>query len=159
MAFKAYEPIPPMVFPIKGKDYTVVAIAERGWQEGARWQEIFGGTDPGPSNADQPKLVLGAVFEEMQADGVGLRAIALASLAVLTDYRFEDRAAAEKVWESGIDPEALAAAMAATRTSPTPTPSTSTAAVAKTRAPASTSGTRTSRTTSKGKAKARASRS
>ena len=153
MSFKPYEPTPPLVFPVAGKEYTVVPIDERDFTEGLRWQQIFGGAEPEPPNADQPKLVLGTIFDEMVKDGVPINAIARAAFATLTDYRL-GRSAAEKAWESGIDPEALAAAVAASQTTPAPTPSTPTAAVARTRTQASTSGTRTSRTTSRGKAKA-----
>lgn len=152
MTFKAYEPTPPLVFPIGGKDYTVVPIDEREFTEGLRWQQIFSGAEPEPPLKDQPKLVLGAVFDQMVSGHVPSAAIARASWATLADFQL-GRAAAEHAWESGLDPEALAAVLAATPKTP-PTSSTSTGAVAKTRTPASTSGTRTSRKTSAAKATA-----
>jgi hypothetical protein len=155
--FQPYEPTPPLVFPIAGRDYTVASINERDFPEGLRWQQIFAGAEPEPAAMDQPKMILGDVFDEMIADGCSATSIARASFATLTDYRL-GRGAAEKAWESGINPEALAAAMAATPSTPTPTPSTSTAAAAKTPRRASGNGTRTSRPTSKAKAKSSRSR-
>lgn len=153
MGFRAYEPTPPLVFPIGGKEYTVVPIDEREFTEGLRWQQIFNGAEQEPPLEDQPKLVLGAVFDQMVTDHVPSAAIARAGWATLADFRL-GRDAAEHAWESGLDPEALAAVLAANPASTPPTPLTSTGAAAKTRTRASTSGTRTSRKTSAAKAKA-----
>jgi hypothetical protein len=157
MPFQPYEPTPPLVFPIGEKTYTVCSINERDFAEGLRWQQIFAGVEPEPPSEEQPKLILGPVFDEMIADGVPANAIARASYATLTDFQL-GREAAEEAWSAGINPEALAAALAAKQTTQKQTPSSSTAAAPKTRSRASTNGTRTSRPTSKA-AKAKASQS
>jgi hypothetical protein len=54
----------------------------------------------------------GSVYDEMLADDVPLDALARAGFAMIVDWQ-NDRAAAERVWESGIDPEARAAMTAA----------------------------------------------
>lgn len=158
MALKPWSEVcpEPLAFPIGGKVYVV---PELGKDDGIKLQYVLAGKDHSLDGEDPEvgwRLVMGPVWDEMAADGVSSLAMSRAAFAALADLT-QGRAAAEKVWESGIDPEALAAAMAATQTNPQ-TRSSSTAAVTKTRSRASTSGTRTSRKNSPA-AKARASRS
>jgi len=157
MALKAYEEFAeePLAFPIGQKVYVVPALS---YHKGIRLTRIFTGEDhslDGKLAEEGWKLVMGAAWDEMAADDVPMDAMARAGLAALSDFQF-GREAAERVWESNISPEALAAAVAANRKErrTKPTPSKRAVAGAKTRTRASTSGTRTSRTTSKAKPKA-----
>ena len=153
MSLKAYEEFAeePLTFPIGGKRYTVPPL---GFRDGIRLQRIIAGEDHSLDNApaeDGWKLVLGTAWDEMVADDVPIEALSRAGLTAVADFQF-DRAAAERVWEAQISPEALAAAVAANRKQRRATHSKRAVAGAKTRSRASTSGTRTSRMTSKAKA-------
>lgn len=107
--------------------------------------------------ADSPnemlfRLVLGGVWDEMLADKLPFNVMFRAGVAaaeyqsaIVSDKPSETAVAqAEAVWESGIDPEALAAALASTATaatSPASRRSRSTASGNETRSPAPTSPT------------------
>ena len=153
MALRAYEEIAPepLAFPIGGKVYVV---GSPGYKTGLKLQELVSGEmDAEAEFGDDPeglfRLILGPVFDQMKTDNVPGEALARAAFTCLTDYKF-GRAAAEQVWESGIDPKALAQKMqemAAERQSSTAprakatTRSRSTASASRTRKPASTRST------------------
>jgi hypothetical protein len=82
-----------------------------------------------------------------------MSAIARAGLTALADYQ-QGRAVAEVVWEGGIDPERMAARVAALLTDSTP--STTTDEASTTPTPASTSGTTSRRSTKRTAPKAEA---
>lgn len=142
MPLKAYEEVvgEPLAFPINGKIYTPPPISAKA---GIYLVRALAG-DPGVSNEPSQsmwKVLLGPVYDEMIADNVPMDALARAGFAMLVDWQNNDRAAAERVWESGIDPEARAALAAAILQ--TTQPSTPPAAANTTRTPASGTGTRT----------------
>ena len=143
MPLKAFEDFAPepLAFPIGGKVYTAKLV---GMADGLRLQRVIEGKDDSLSKAEPEvlwRMVLGDAWDEMMADNVPIEAASRAALAALADFQF-GRAEAERVWEAGISPEALAARAAASRQESTP--STRTGGAAKTRRRASTSGTRKS---------------
>lgn len=151
MPLKAFEEFAPepLVFPIGDKQYTVAPL---GYREGIRLQGVLAGTDHSLDDAkpeDGWRLVLGKAWDEMVADNVPIEALSRAGFAAMSDFQF-GRAAAERVWESGIDPEAMAAALT-TATSEGSQPSPRTASESPTRKRA-TSRRTTSQTSSKAKA-------
>lgn len=111
------------------------------------------------------KLALTAdIWEQMRADGVPFVEMRTAGLAALAHFQVLLRApnpssaldaaeaAARGIWEAGIDPEALAANMAATlqpQMSPATKPSTRSGAGSTTRSPSSGTGTRPRKTATK----------
>lgn len=114
MPLKAYEEFAaePLAFPIAGKTYTVGPV---GFREGIKLQRVLVGEDDSLDDAPAEeawRLVLGPVYDEMVADNVPIEALSRAGLAALADFRF-GREAAERTWESGLDPKALEAAVAA----------------------------------------------
>lgn len=144
MPLKAFEDFgpEPLGFPIGGKVYTAPLI---GMREGIRLQEAIEGRAKDDLE-DQPpevlwRLVLGPVWDEMMTDNVPVEAASRAALTALADFQY-GRAVAERVWESGIDPEALAASTAANRKQRRASQrSNGTDAARKTRSRASTTGT------------------
>src|SRR5690348_8444065 len=151
MPLKAYEEFAqePLTFPISGKSYVVPPL---GFTDGIRLQRVLAGEDESLNNApaeDGWRLVLGSAFDEMVADKVPLEAIARAGFTAMTDFQF-GREQAERVWEAGLDPKALAEAVTAAREAldKDSTPSSSTGAASGTRKRASSTGT-SSRTTTK----------
>jgi hypothetical protein len=97
----------PLAFPINGKTYTPPPISAKG---GIYLMRALAGD---PEVAEQPsqslwQVLLGPVYDEMVADDVPLDALGRAGFAMLVDFQ-NDREAAERVWRSGIDPEAQAA--------------------------------------------------
>lgn len=154
MTLKAYEDFAPepLVFPIGNKLYTVPAL---GFREGITLLGVLAGTDHTLDDKDPSegwRLVLGSAWDEMVADNVPIEAIGRVGFAAMSDFQF-GRTAAENVWESGISPEALAAAMAATQTSQATQLSSSTASGNRTQRRAASKRT-TSPKTSKAVAKA-----
>jgi hypothetical protein len=143
MALKAFEDFgpEPLAFPIGGKTYTAPLV---GMREGIRLQEAIEGRSTDLENEPPEvlwRLVLGPVWDEMLTDNVPVEAASRAALAALADFQ-HGRAVAERVWESGIDPESLAAATAANRKQRRASQrSSSTGAARKTRSRASTTGT------------------
>lgn len=138
MPFKEYEEFvaPPLQLPIRGKTYEIPPVsAEFGLEMlGALEGEEVGGT----ARQFWARL-LGDAGVQMLADGVPYAAYDRAALAALIDFN-SGREAAEKVWESGLPPEALAATMAAIREQQEKTTlSPSSASETETRSPASTS--------------------
>ena len=157
MPLKAFEDVAPepLIFPVGDNDYTVKPV---GYLKGLRLQAIFAGTDHTMDAKDSGALwafVLGDVWEQMKADDAPIEAMNRIAFATLADFQL-GREAAEKVWESGIPPEALAAIQAANQATAQPTQP-STVAATKTRSRASSSGTSSRRTsTRKAVVKARA---
>lgn len=144
MPLKPFEELSldPLIFPIGGKEYRAKLI---GVQDGLRLQAAIEGTDD--SLNDQPpevlwRMVVGEAWDEMLADNVPLEAMNRAGLAALADFRY-GRAEAERVWEVGVSPEALAALAAAPNRAQRRASkrSSSTGAARKTRSRASTTGT------------------
>ena len=144
MPLKAFEDFAPepLAFPIRGKTYTAPPV---GMAEGIRLQQIVSGKDDSLTDAAPDalwRLVMGSAWDEMLADNVPAEAASRAAFAALTDFQF-GREMAERVWESGLSPEALAAREAASSSQPAPdsTRSKSTGGARKTRKRASTTGT------------------
>jgi hypothetical protein len=183
MPLKAYEQFAaePLAFPIRGKIYTPPEIGMRTGTTLARllagdrdaastnttslWQLVLGCTrecqpheERCPADCAEHAGACGSVYDQMREDDVPLEAVARAGFAVLVDWQ-NDRDAAIRVWESGIDPEARAALAAAARS--TIQPSTPSAAASTTRKRASGTGTRKTpkKKTKKGRAPGPGSRS
>jgi hypothetical protein len=156
MPLKPYEEFAqePLTFPIGGKLYITPPL---GFLDGLRLQRVIAGEDH--SLDDKPaeevwRLILGPTWDEMVADNVPLEAMNRAGMAALADFQF-GRTIAETVWESGVDPEALAAAATAAASKDSK-PSPSTDAASSTRSPASSSPTtslKATKRTSRAKAK------
>lgn len=147
---KAWEEVQvePLAFPIRGKVYTV---PELGYQAWLTIQKIRRGEDTplDGQDADQTwSLVLGPVWAEMQADDVPIEAMSRAGLAALADIEL-GRETAEQVWESGLDPKAVAEGILARAQRMSPSTSTSTESASGTRSPASTSRTTSRKGSSK----------
>jgi len=149
----------PLTFVVHGKEYPVPPL---GYREGILLQRTLSGEDDTLIDApaeDGWKLVLGPVFDQMVADNVPSQAIARAGFAAMADFQF-GREAAEKVWEGGLDPKALAESVQkALEKYRVSTPSPSTGAARKTRSRASTTGTTSPTTTKRTQARARKSAS
>lgn len=96
------------------------------------------------------RLILGPVWDEMVADGVGEQFAVRVYLTALTDH-MSGREAAERMFAEGVDPLALAALLEAVQPAEQPTArpvskrSPRTGAGSKTRSRASTTTTKTSR--------------
>lgn len=161
MPLKPYEQFAaePLAFPVGGKVYTPPVISAK---TGVRlmqvlagdlsklpagrrslWQMVLGCEE----TCDPDDAPCGGVYDQMLADGAPLEALTRAGFAMLVDWQTEDRSAAERVWESGIDPEARAALAAAARS--TTLPSTPAAAAPSTPTRASGTGTRARKATPK----------
>lgn len=112
MPLKAYEEFATeqLAFPIGGKVYTVPRMP---FNDGVKLTALLAGTEEATDNEALWRLCLGSVFDDMKADQVPAEAFARAGFAALADFRY-GREWAEKVWEFGLDPKALAAAIAAT---------------------------------------------
>jgi len=141
MPLKAFEQVAPepLIFPVGEHIYTIPPI---GYLKGTRLSGMLNGTDHTMENELPDVLwefVLGDVWKQMKADDAPLEAMNRVAFATLTDFQL-GREAAEKVWESGIPPEALAAVQAAIQQTEQPKQS-STVAAPKTRSRASSSGT------------------
>jgi hypothetical protein len=143
MPLKAFEDFAPepLAFPIGGKVYTAKLV---GMSDGLRLQRVLEGKDDSLNDVEPEvlwRMVLGDAWDEMMADNVPVEAASRAALAALADFQY-GRNEAERVWEAGISPEALAARAAANQKASTP--STRTGGAGKTRSRASSSGTRKS---------------
>jgi len=128
----------PLVFPIGGKKYTLPPL---GIEEGLLLAGIISGRDKRfakKSTDELWKLVLGPLWDEMVRDGVPMGAVTRVALAAVAENVY-GRETAIKAWETGADPEALAAYLSKEAAS---TPSTRTGGAKKTPSRASTSGTR-----------------
>lgn len=139
MAIKAWEEVAaePFGFPIRGKFYTVPEISYTDW---LLIQKIQAGevTEIEGLDADDTwKVVLGSAWDEMVADNVPAEALQRAGLAALTYVQF-GRELAESVWEAGLDPKSVAAAVLARQKEAESTSSPSTASASPTRSQGST---------------------
>jgi hypothetical protein len=145
----------PLTFPIGGKNYT---IPELDYRAMLTLQKIRAGEsteyDDAPAEVTW-RLVMGTAWDEMTADNVPGEAIGRAGLATLA-YFEQGPDVAEAIWESGVDPKALAAAILSRNA---PTRPTSTDEASETPSPASSSGTSSPTTSSKRSRRARASQS
>lgn len=138
MAFKDFHEFSqPLRLPIGGVVYEIPRVSAA---LGLQLLGVLEG-DEAALDARTPRelwaLLLGEAGEQMIADGVPWAAYDRAGLAALADYN-GGRDAAERAWEVGLDPEALAAMMAAAQGSQQ---STSTAAESTTPSPGSGSTT------------------
>lgn len=142
MGFKEYDEFTagPMRLPIKGKVYEIPEIP---YDAGLMLQKVEAGEAPDLAPDAQWRLLMGPAYDEMVADNIPALALERAILTCLTDYRL-GRELAEQVWESGLDPEALAP-----KGAPKTVASTSTAVASETPTPASTTGTTSPRATKK----------
>lgn len=154
MPFKAFEEFAeePIRLPVQGKVYEVPPI---GAKLGLLLARALEGdkkavAEIGRGDSFWGKM-LGPVYQQMVADDVPMEVIGRAGFAVMADFQY-DREAAERVWESGLDPEARAALMAAMQTGQVPTMgslrSPSTAAANRTQRRANSSGTRSPKASS-----------
>lgn len=133
---KAWEDLTsePLTFPIGGKTYTVAPLSI---DDGLLAMRILQGDEPdwdGKSAVEFYQFLMGGTWEQMRADGVSLDAATRAGVTAMTDLQ-SGREAAETIWEAGVDPELVAAWMAATQTSK---PSTDTGSENETPSPDST---------------------
>lgn len=152
----------PLKFPIGGKEYVIPPV---GWDCGITLVKYLGmdqeqlGKLKMKSETLLKLAMSDEVWEQMRADGVASHIMFRAGLASLAHFKSlaeggtADVAllAAEAVWESGIDPEALAARMAANlqaRAASTTSPGTA-AAKSSTRRRANTSRTTSPRSKTK----------
>jgi len=140
MALKPWDSHEPLEFPINGKTYTV---PELDWYDGQKLATLYLGGAADTSSAELFSLAMGPVWDEMLADrapGQATFRAGMASvtfqIAVLNDQK-DALEAATAVWESGISPEAVAAAVTAASQPKASTPSPSTAGAAATRSRAS----------------------
>lgn len=111
----------PLVLPINGKHYTVPEISI---EMGARLNAVFAGTDDLLESMSQRELwimCLGTAYDEMLADQVPDAALSRAGSAAFLFWR-GGRLIAEASWNTGLDPEALAAQAAANQTVTASTP-------------------------------------
>ena len=160
MPLKAYEEFAqePLTFPIGGKQYVCPPL---GFVDGIRLQRILIGQDESLNDAPPEeawKLILGGAFEEMCADKVPMEAVARAGFTAMTDFQF-GREQAERVWESGLDPKALAEAIKGAQKQLASQQSNSTDAETKTPSQESSTGTNSRPTTKRAPAKAKRSQS
>lgn len=152
---KAWEEVAPepLTFEIRGKTYT---IPELGYKAMLTIQAIKAGK---PSDLDEAeaveswRLVMGSTWDEMVADNVPAEPLMRAGLATLAFFQHGPETA-EQIWEKGVDPKAILAALAAQIEPPKQS---STDAANATRSRASSNGT-SSRPASPRKSRAKASR-
>jgi hypothetical protein len=143
----------PLEFPIGGKRYRVPDLDYRAM---LTMQKIRAGESTEYDNAPAEvtwRLVMGSAWDEMIADNVPAEAIGRAGLATLA-YFEQGIETAEAIWESGVDPKALAAAILSRSGQSQPS---STAEATETPSPASSSGTSSRRTSSTKSRRAKAS--
>lgn len=133
---KSWEEIAdPLVFTIRGKAYEV---PELGYRDMLTIQKIRAGQPSeldGMDAAESWRLVMGPAWDAMVADNVPGEAIARAGLATLAFFE-AGRDAAEAIWENGIDPKAVLAALGL-QTGQQPQNSTAGASATPSRAPSS----------------------
>jgi hypothetical protein len=160
MAFKDWQDtgnVSPLTLPIRDRDgqrreYTIPPL---GYLDGIKLREevarIASGEPGEMSNEEFLKMILGGQLQQMRDDNVPPSAIVHAASVAHVDA-LHGRTAAEKLWNEGPDPEALAAAMAALKdladstTSPATPP---TAPTSSTKKPASTRSTRSPKASAK----------
>jgi hypothetical protein len=152
---KSWEEIAPEPFAIeiRGKRYEFPVV---GAKLGLLLLASFDGDEAaiaevGTTGRDLWRRLLGPVYDALVADDVPYAVISRAGFTAAADFRY-GRDSAERIWESGLNPEAQAALVAAAQTAATTspkgsTPSPSSAEAPATQSPASTSGTRSQTTT------------
>lgn len=134
----------PLAFPIGAKTYTVPDLDYRAM---LTMQKIRAGESTEYDDAPPEvtwRLVMGDAFDQMVNDNVPAEAIGRAGLATLA-YFEQGIETAEAIWESGVDPKALAAAILSRSGQSQPS---STGEASVTPSPASSSGTSSRRTSS-----------
>ena len=142
MALKPYEQVAPegLVFPIGGKTYAAPPISLKVGALLATAMEGGAAETLAEESRSLWQMVLGPVYDEMLADDVPAEAVGRAGFCVLVDFQ-AGREAAERVWESGIDPEARAAKKAASRVADSTTSPSTDVDESSTKPPESTSTT------------------
>jgi len=152
---KSWEDIAPepLTFPIRGKSYTVPELSYTAMLTIQKVKAGEASELDGMDADDTWRLVMGDAWDQMVADNVPAEAIGRAGLAALAFFEV-GREAAEAIWENGVDPKAMAAAILA-RTEPQQP--TSTGAETETPSPASSSGTSSPKSSSKRSRPAKAS--
>lgn len=131
---KSWEDVAPdeWAFEIRGKRY---AVPELDYRAMLTVQKIKAGEATELDDAkpeDSWRLIMGSTWDEMVADNLPAEAMSRAGLATLA-YFEQGREVAEAIWENGIDPKALAAAILA-RIEPQKQPSTAEEPVTRSRA-------------------------
>lgn len=151
----------PLVFPIGDKDYTVPPVGVT-----AGWPLLEILQNPGKhakiKNEQMFTMAMGGVYEQMREDGAPLHLVFRAGMASLAHFQVLSGGgtseaaliAAAGIWESGLDPEELAAWAAA---NPNKIPGRRTAAAGA--STASTSGTSTRKASTPSPSPRRTSRS
>lgn len=109
----------PLVLPINGTEYRVPPVSiETGallkWSASDDPEVAADAKDRLGTDEEFYARILGSVYEQMIADDVPQLALDRAVATAVTDHQF-GRVAAEMMWKSGGDPEALAAVLAATK--------------------------------------------
>lgn len=127
---------PSIRLPYKGTEYELRPVDA----QFALWIESAAAGAKTPlkdmSDEDQLRRLIGPSYDDMLADGVSAKFFARAQQVAMTELK-AGRKAAEMVWRTGVDPELIAAAVAAAQAEE----SNSTGEDGKTPTPASTSGT------------------
>ena len=147
---KSWDDVRPdrLAFPIGGKVYTVRDLP---YQSMLTIQKARAGEPSDLDSADGDatwRLVMGATYDEMVADNVPGEALLRAGYATLAFFEGGPEIA-ESIWESGVDPKALEAALsAALAAKAEPKPPSSMAAATGTPTRASSSGTSSRRASS-----------
>jgi len=125
----------PIVLPIKGKRYTVPTLTI---EQGIHLHKVMTpDADESMTDPEFYEFLLGDAHKEMVKDAVAPEIIARAAFVALADWQ-SGRPAAELIWEQGIDPKALQAAVAVAEA----LTSKATAEAAKTPSPAPTNTTK-----------------
>jgi hypothetical protein len=99
----------PIVLPIRGKDYTLPQLS---WEEGIRLHTILAGDDATAYVSDVMRLLLGDVYDQLQADDVPKTIGDRVFFTALADFK-TGRETAEEVWANGIPKELTELAAAA----------------------------------------------
>lgn len=157
MALKPWKLNAPLQFPVGDKTYVVPDLE---WADGQRLAAVYLGDQEASGFDDKAnsetlfRLAMGATWDEMLADNLPHRVMFRAGMASVTYHLAQlgddddPEKAAAAVWESGLDPEAIAATVMAASQSKDSTPSSNTAGGEEIPSPASTSGTRRRATSS-----------
>lgn len=152
MSFKAWESFNDdrIKLPIGGKEYELPDVSAKlghalRLAQAGKPVPFLTGLSP----EKEANLFLGAdLYKQMVADDIPDEAIQRASLVVIMNWKL-GRDAAEAAWEAGINPELIAAKLAAKVADSTPSQSSDEATT--TPPPASTSGTKSRKTTPRAK--------
>lgn len=109
MSFRDFTDIVgPIVLPIKGKRYTIPTLTI---EQGIHLHKVMNpDTEETMTDPEFYEFLLGDAHTEMTADAVTPEIIARAAFVALADWQ-SGRPAAELIWEQGVDPKALQAAV------------------------------------------------